>query len=209
MNLHHFYHVYADGNWREIVENHLYALKNYGLYDNLDSFNVGVVGSEENVATFTAFLSECDYKFKIVATNSDGWEQVTINKLWETANSVDDSYFVYAHTKGAAHPHGVSFNWRNGMTRHLIVEWQKCVDFLNYGYSTVGCHLQPGREDQPHPFWGGNFWWATSEHIRSLGKCPENSRYDAEAWIGYCHLTSVYKPYDVFPVPIGTEPETY
>ena len=209
MNLHHFYHVYADGNWLEITKNHLRALKQYGLYDNLTSFNVGIVGSEQNIDSVSSFLDECGYNFKIVATNPDGWEQVTIHKLWEMANSHNDAYFVYAHTKGSAHPHGVSLNWRNGMTRHLIVEWQKCVDALDSGYSTVGCHAQPGREDQPLPFWGGNFWWATSEHIRSLSRCPENTRYDAEAWIGQNHLTPVYKPYDVFPVSIGTEPEPY
>lgn len=209
MNLHHFYHVYADGDWLEIAENHLRALTQYGLYDQLASFNVGIVGTEQNIATFTSFLQESSLNFKIVATSPEGWEQTTINQLWKLAKLEESCYFVYAHTKGAANPHGLTLNWRHGMTRHLIVEWQKCIEVLDSGYSTVGCHLQPGRPDQSLPFWGGNFWWATSEYIRSLSSCTENSRYDAEIWIGQSHLTPLYRPYDVFPVSIGTESDPY
>lgn len=207
--IHHFYHVYVDGNWLEIVEDHLQALQKYGLYDNLASFNVGIVGSDQNVDTFIEFLRECDLNFKITATNTDGWEQVTLHPLWETSNLEENCYFVYAHTKGAVNSYDITSAWRRGMTRHLIVEWKKCVDALDSGYSTVGCHLQPGRPDQPFPFWGGNYWWATSKHIQSLGRCPEFTRYDAEAWIGTCHQTPIYKPYDVFPVAIGSESEPY
>ena len=207
--IHHFYHVFADGNWQSIVEDHLHALKTYGLYDSLTSFNVGFVGSEQNIAAVESFLEENDVVYNVADKKESGWEQVTIHPLWEMAHMDETCYLSYAHTKGAAHDYSIVPNWRGGMTRATIVEWKRCVEALDRGYSTVGCHLQPGRSDQPFPFWGGNFWWATSLHIRSLGKCVENTRYDAEAWIGACHLTDVFKPYDVLPISIGSNYEPY
>lgn len=207
--LHHFYHVYADGTWQDKAEDHVRALKKYELYDNLSSFNVGLVGSDENAGRVIDFLEENNTKYTIVAHETTGWEQITLDPLWEMAKLNKNAYFVYGHTKGAANFHANSEVWRRGMTRTNIVEWQKCIQALNEGYSTVGCHYYPGREDQPYAFWGGNFWWATSAHVRSLDICRRASRYDAEAWIGSAYQLPEFNPKDLWPVPIFSPSEPY
>ena len=65
------------------------------------------------------------------------------------------------------------------MTYFMVHRWRECVEHLAE-YDTVGCHLiHEGR------FWGGNYWWARSEWLKTLPPVPVDSRYHAEAWIGY------------------------
>lgn len=207
--LHHFYHVYADGNWRICVPNHLRALKQYGLYDKLSSFNVGLVGNTTNIETVLDFLDQNQVKYNVVAAPPTGFEQETLDPLWESAKNMENAYILYAHTKGSAFYDQINENWRNGMTRKLVVEWEKCVKTLDEGYSTVGCHFYRINPDNPNPFWGGNFWWVTSEHVKALEKVARDHRHCAEAWIGSIKDHKIFKPHDMFPVVIGTLPEPY
>jgi hypothetical protein len=207
--LHHFYHVYADGTWQDKAVEHVRALKQYGLYDNLSSFNIGCVGSVDNVARVVEFLDSQGVNYSLVAHEPTGWEQVTLDPLWEMAKTHQNDYFLYCHTKGAANYAPVNENWRRGMTRNLVVEWGKCVQAMDDGISTVGCHYYRVNPDNPNPFWGGNFWWATGTHINLLEKCSREHRHCAEAWIGTLKDSKIYKPYDVWPVVIGTFPEPY
>lgn len=207
--LHHFYHAYVDGTWQDKFEDHLRAMKTYGLYDNLSSFNIGIVGSDANYELFLRFLDENDTKYTIVAHETAAWEQITLDPLWEMAKLNKNAYFVYSHTKGAANFHGSNELWRKSMTRTNIVEWEKCVEALDSGYSTASCHYYPNNWDSHNPFWGGNFWWATGTHISALEKCARNTRHNAEGWIGTIHQTSIFKPKDMWPFPVFTPSEPY
>lgn len=207
--LHHFYHVYADGTWQDKAEDHVRALKKYELYDNLSSFNVGIVGSDENTDRVIAFLEENNTKYTVVARKPVGWEQVTLDPLWEMAKLNKNAYFTYGHTKGAANFNQINETWRRGMTRVNIVEWQKCIQALDEGASTVGCHYFPNNYDNHNPFWGGTFWWATGTYLSTLPKCARNTRHDAEAWIGVNHQDPSFCANDLWPVTIGTPSEPY
>lgn len=207
--IHHFYHVYADGTWQDKVADHTRALKEYGLYENLNSFNVGCVGSTHNVEKVLDFLDKQGLKYNLVAEESTGWEQITLDPLWEMAKNDKNAYFLYCHTKGAANFDPVNLNWRLGMTRNLVVKWEKCIQALENGVSTVGCHYYLVNPDNPNPFWGGNFWWATGTHISLLDKCSREHRHCAESWIGTISSHPLYKPYDVWPASIGTAPPPY
>ena len=96
-DLHHFYHVYADSHWQPIVKEHIRALKQYGLYENLESFNIGCVGSDENFNNLVNFLNEEDVDCTIVAHETTGWEQVTLKQLWLTAKDHPNDVFLYGH----------------------------------------------------------------------------------------------------------------
>jgi len=207
--IHHFYHVYADGAWKDKVSDHVRALRQYGLYDNLTSFNVGCVGSNRNITEVLDFFDIQGLNCNLIASGPTGWEQITLDPLWELAKTDPEAHFLYCHTKGAANYAPVNENWRRGMTKKLVVEWEKCVQALEDCASTVGCHYYRINPDNPNPFWGGNFWWASGQHINLLEKCSREHRHCAEAWIGTVRDHPLYKPYDVWPVPIGTTPEPY
>ena len=93
MRLAHYYHIYADGPWQGIFREHWEKLRVSGLLFMLEFFRVGVVGSEENRASVRESLPMVE----IVAEASDGWEQVTLEKLHEGAQTFDGAIF-YAHT---------------------------------------------------------------------------------------------------------------
>lgn len=203
--IHHFYHIYADGNWVEPVTDHVRALTQYGLYDALTSLNVGFVGSESNILMAQEYLQVRGLTFNVAATSPTGWEQVTLHPLYELCAQNPDCYVVYAHSKGAAFPTGITKRWRDGMTRANIVEWEKAVAALDSGHTTAGCHYYAMNPDITNPFWGGNFWWARGELIKALGPCGNQHRHMAEGWIGELYQnTELFKPFDLWPVPIGT-----
>jgi hypothetical protein len=49
MKLIHYYHIYCGGGgqWQLILNQHMMALCNYGLIENLDEIRVGIVGPPE------------------------------------------------------------------------------------------------------------------------------------------------------------------
>src|SRR5690349_21247965 len=75
--LHHFYHIYADGAWREPVEEHLEALETSGLAAQKNFLlNVGLVGKDENSGLVRTFLNRHCQQWNEIASSRDGWEQV-------------------------------------------------------------------------------------------------------------------------------------
>lgn len=57
MTIDHFYHVYAGGQWRQPVEEHIQALNQSGLIDQIASMFVGYVGTADQIAEAEAFIN--------------------------------------------------------------------------------------------------------------------------------------------------------
>lgn len=71
------------------------------------------------------------------------------------------------------------------MTYHLVVNWAKCIALLEKGIDTVGVTMhEAGERFGPRPYWSGNFWWATTEFLKTLPPVGHRHRYDAEGWTG-------------------------
>lgn len=172
-SLSHFYHVYADGDWRKPVEEHMAALEQSGLAVALDLFGVGFVGSDENRVAAYDFIEQ-RLPIDVFTVEPHGWEQVTLNLLRKRAVGK----VLYAHTKTAVNYSDMHDQWRRSMTFHNVIRWERCVELLD-DYDTVGCHrIEPG------DFWGGNFWWANVDWLATLPDIPDESRYHAESWVG-------------------------
>lgn len=178
----HFYHLYAAGEWREPVAEHLAALED-GRYDG--SFHVGLVGPPERRADALDEL-RCIRPPDSVIEADDGWEQVTLHPLRAYALK-HPGVIIYAHTKGAANPNQINARWRRAMSFHVIVNWRTYVDQLGAGYDAIGCHWltpdqYPGAVETP--YFGGTYWMASADYLRRLPVCATTSRHDAEMWIG-------------------------
>lgn len=176
----HYYHLYAvSGRWPSILRRHLHALAQADVDWDLV---VGIVGSGRNVLDVVRQLPEGTR----VETWPDGFEQRTLNLIREDIQAGYEGPVLYAHSKGAGFPVSVSAVWRQCMTR-IVRDAQDCLAQLDAGADTVGCHWMT-KEQFPDsveiPFYGGNFWWATSEHLRKLGPPVEDHRHWAEAWLG-------------------------
>lgn len=183
MQLTHFYHIYADGNWYKPFIGHIEALDQSGLLDELGgSFNVGIVGSEQSYRGALHWIKNHEAPVKVVAHENEGWEQVTLDPLHDFAFSVDEAYILYAHTKGAANNGPHQDVWRKTMTQCNIGWWKLCVDALDSGCHAAGCHWM--KNDGNRWFFGGNFFWVKASAVRTLPKCLRDHRWNAESWIG-------------------------
>jgi hypothetical protein len=177
----HYYHIYADGPWEPIVEEHWDKLRDSGLLFMIEFFRVGVVGSEENRARVRELLP----MLEIVAEASEGWEQVTLEKLLEGAQTFDGA-ILYAHTKGAWSTSELARQWRVSMTYDTVTRWRECVEAL-YTVDTAGPYWlkshEPEHKDHKH-FFAGNFWWARTDYLRRLDPPKNEHRFQAEGWVG-------------------------
>ena len=181
----HFFHVYADGNFSTPIREHFGEVKASGLFEELDSVRVGIVGSEANRARVLTLFEELGVPAMVVGTAPTGWEQVTLTKLHTFAKK-DDGFIFYAHTKGAWSSDSMAHPWRQSMIRHTVARWRECVDALQVVDTAGPFWLEsraPEHKNHKH-FFGGNFWWAQSAYVAKLRPVGVSSRYDAEGWIG-------------------------
>jgi hypothetical protein len=199
----HYYHVYADGQWREPVNEHLAALATITEPMHL---TVGVVGAEEHRHEAMRHISSYAWVNRWVEADT-GWEQVTLQRLRDDLASGHNSPVLYAHTKGASDWSEINVVWRQSMIRHVIGRWQECLEHLRT-VDAVGCHWLT-REQWPGlittPIFGGNFWWANPSYLETLPPLRYDDRWQAEGWIGINNPTA----HDLLPgwpsIPLCTE----
>lgn len=193
-----FYHTRLSGGEPHIDFDHasgimaeqMDALEKSGLMDATSHMLIGVNGGMADAAaaamlspdkaTLTAFPEEYRgelptlYLLRLWAIENPGWA------------------VFYHHTKGAIHLWEPFYaNWRRCMERVCVWNWQRCIDDLQRGADSVGAHWLtkerfPGQISTP--FWGGNFWWATSDYLATLPEMPRTAVhrtdfYQAETWI--------------------------
>lgn len=224
IKLWHFYHAYAQEGkeeiWLPIINEHIDALKSSGLAPNLIKTYIGVVGSEISATKISSVFSANEIENEICALNDCGWEQVTLNKLYEFSLG-NDGYVFYAHTKGAFYPNRVRDLHRRTMNEYLINRWSEHIRLLLDGFSSTGIFFLRGSPEplansdnqathtENHPnikryrgFFAGNFWWCKLSLIKNMGQPSMENRIKAEAWMNnlYDSIGSVeYMIYDMLP----------
>lgn len=180
MKLAHFYHVFADGDFVTPLREHLDALDRSGLRSQLDKFFIGIVGSKENRMRVLDEVA-----VTVIAEAETGWEQVTLKKLHEYSKRNIGAVF-YAHTKGAWSQSELARQWRVSMTKNTVTRWQECVHALK-SVQAVGPYWLLSQEPEHvnhNYFFAGNFWWARTDYVKTLPPLKNETRFDAEGWIG-------------------------
>lgn len=183
----HYYHIYANGSWFPAVNEHISAAKHSGLLKNLHEMKIGIVGDLEERLIVKDWLLNNGVDYSIIAEEDIGWEQVTLNKLYEDSKSID-GYVLYAHTKGSANRH-ISSNtpWRRTMCYYNVIHWRNCVKELANN-DICGIYWMEMPEQPEHVdhkwFFAGTYWWANMKYIRELPPLLMNHRWNAEGWIG-------------------------
>lgn len=173
-----YYHIYTSAH-RKIgllmVDNQIRRLQRVGLFDRADELNCVIMGPH---AKDIRELVELHGKFNILECIEEDidaeYEGRTLKYLWRDAKPGDK--ILYFHTKGISYitgqnkVHGLinprnlrAVNgWRQAMEHFLIDDWRWQASGIGTAYATVGINLLF------HPFYmyGGNFWWASGDHIR-------------------------------------------
>jgi hypothetical protein len=185
LDLHHFYHIYADGSWYEPVSEHITALRRNSFDQQLASINIGIVGSLENTQAVKQFLNDQNLTYTVIAEQEFGWEQVTLELLHKFSKE-NDGIVIYAHSKGSAHPSEINTSWRRSMEYHNFIQWEIPKQALIEGKYLAGCHwlvVSRGTPDE-NMFYGGTYWWARCDAVRLNSALGYINRYFAEHWIG-------------------------
>lgn len=189
MKLAVYYHAYIpDESALDICLDQLAALQVSELGDKADRVSISLTGNPEPLMLFPSLLP----KAHIHCWNNP--RQGERNTLAFLQQNLEPGWAVcYHHSKGVSTPGDPYRNWRKCMERAVIINWEECVHFLEQGCDTVGAHwLCHERYPVIHPsqrYWGGNFWWATSEYLMTLPPLPTNVHsngryYEGEVWIG-------------------------
>lgn len=206
MNIHHFYHVYADGDCETPIREHIRALKESGLYENLTTFKVGLVGSAQKRQEAINCMNSLGVEFQIAGFADYGWEQVSQIPMWEFSQA-NDGLMLYCHTKGASSRIEVNERWRRSMIYWNVIRWKYAVAKLTDNAEAYGSHwIQPTLNMPEHVLgnwmFAGTFFWLRCEVMARFPRPALTHRWEAEGFVGYgWHEKpfSVYDPTPYFP----------
>lgn len=184
---HIFYHMFCVNDCIDIFTTAFDKIKQSGLYSKTKTIHLHVNGNEEDISLNILQLPK-DPKIQIIkhTTNIHG-EGNTIVALTNFCLN-NDCNVLYLHTKGVTRPDHLrkyTNAWKNYMEFFMIEKFDECICRLPF-HHTVGVEYLK----LPYKHYSGNFWWATSEYIKSKYKqCNEVSitnfadRYECEFWL--------------------------
>ena len=200
MTLDHFYHVYAGGRWREPVEEHIEALTRSGLLDQISGLFVGYVGTADQIAEAESFITR-QLPAVTINRSGTGWEQETMGLI---PHRITNKPVLYAHTKGSSDPSAINIAWRRSMTKECILGWQRALQALET-HDIAGCHWLMAADHKW--FFGGTYWWARADYLKTLPPIGLENRFQAEHWVG---LNPDVRAFDLKPghpghIPLDTD----
>jgi hypothetical protein len=173
-----------------ILNEQMVALRNSGLSDEADEIYIGVNGTDSDSLTVMSLSPDLSM---VVTNGSHAMTEIPTLKMLRGWLPYHLGWRVlYTHSKGASYPPDNTFpdRWRRCMEKGVVWNWRGCMEQMDRGIESCGCHwLTPERWGSmvKTPFWGGTFWWATSDYLATLPPLPEDTfenRYEAESWIG-------------------------
>ena len=112
----------------------------------------------------------------------------------------DSDYILYIHTKGASRIEQDNY--------HIVESWRRVMDYFNIekvknvfklfektNYNTYGILMVEQKDGR---FYGGNFWWMTSNYAKTIDitGVSKSNRYNAEG--NYLIKGKDWKPYTAF-----------
>lgn len=189
-----FFHIRLSGNGIEfdhassIFQELSSAVTQSGLEAAADEYTIGSSGGESN---YIAVCSMASSKAIVVENPLDSVAELPTVKMAHDWGKANDGYVIYFHGKGSLHHGGTKetwARWRRCMSNVVIWNWKTCVKDLDQGFDCSGAHwLHPSVYPVIGnvPYFGGNFWVATSTHLRRLPEVNIRAdRYEAEVFIG-------------------------
>jgi hypothetical protein len=179
-----FMHVAMMGDWRRVVSEQLRKMRRSGLWRRTRELHVGVVGPSVRALRLKHPKVQLHYFGEDVAQ----FEFPTLEHLYRFSQQ-EDALVYYIHTKGVSRqPDPAIRDWRHLLEYFVLERWRECVSVLQrYDCCGVNAFYAPYRH------FSGNFWWATTEYIRTLpppSSTPSPAvlglgrRHACEIWIG-------------------------
>ncbi len=203
-----FHHNLLLYNWYDIVDEQIFLIKKYGLYDECSNITIIDINNDQS-DKFRELINKNDNlkKWHLLITNENKCEYDCLN-LIKNFSKINKSYICYFHTKGAGSV-GLKQNiglqtWRQLLNHFILTKWEECIKLLKNN-DVVGVTKY---SYQGHDNFSGNFWWAKTEYLNTLNDVSyTDNRYIYENWILSNPLN---KSSDIFNIyNIGYEPNPY
>ena len=189
-----YIHICQKGEWKRSFNMLINSIRQSNLYDNTSVIRIGIVNDGSSLIKDSILQ---DSKFQVMYLGkSSQYERPTLLHMRASANTDPaDTLYYYLHTKGLRHfgkkeePNVIS--WINLMLYWNIIRWKYATEILKT-FSTYGCEFMGNH-------YSGNFWWATSSHIKLLPNRIETFYVAPEYWI--CKVMN--KPFCSFKTEFG------
>ena len=198
----HFYHIFCFGDyWEKIVISHFNLLRINKLI--FEKVYIGLVGDQRERAK--EILTNLNIANLVIVNEKEfGWEQETLSYLDQNRKIFLNKIIFYAHSKGASKqklkPWSDVVLWRKSMEFHNIVKWREAVTLLEF-YDSYGCHFLKCFRMEYDFHYAGHYWWITGDALQRLGELRNDTRFDAEDWIGSMERA--------FPYAVSTRKPNY
>lgn len=185
-----FYHAYIP-NSLDIFNDQINELKQSKIINFCKEIHINYWSP---TITFESDDNKIIYHKNDIEFNS---EYSTIKMLYDYCKKYD-CYVLYMHTKSASRLSTQTTSWRKYMEYFNIFLWKDVIKILEK-YDTYGVDLH---KNPRH--YSGNFWWATSNHIKKLSEPIPNDRMAQEFWVAsqgncYCaHESNIDLYYNIY-----------
>ena len=184
------YTAYLVGDWKLIVEKHLFLLRKSGLYDDLNEFNIFAFPRDERLNLLVEKYDLKD-KTKIVFLDENRYEFPAIIDLIQ--NPMDCN--LYFHSKGVSQENNPktyvpTLMWNDYMTYFNVVNHRTCEKLLQQ-FDACGVELGSSLQHPDRMHYCGNFWWSSRKHLEKIRDSAtyglfkdSKDRYDCETIVG-------------------------
>ena len=126
-----------------------------------------------------------DPRIKVIEASCDPglFELPTLKLISEYSKANPNAKVLYVHTKGISYakedPRYVNgLDWINYMLHFVCKKADNCLKLLDT-YDVAGCNFS----EHPYHHFSGNFWWATSDHLKGLSLDSLVNKMSAEWWL--------------------------
>ena len=201
MNKIAYYHIHLTDDpliWSSIFLEQMKCIEDSGLSQHLNKMRITCIAqNDERIQMFVHLCESYNIPIELTAIknpfdndrdmlysrNSDSscTENITLKRIWEDCKK-EDMKVLYFHSKGSTSyssnvnpnniiKHKEYFYWRSFMNWAVINRWAEC-EYALPGYDIAGGDYRK----EPSPHFCGNFWWATSDHIKQLPD-PQNKTW--------------------------------
>jgi hypothetical protein len=185
-------HCFTINDWEDRFTRQVNRIHSSGLYDGADEIYIFITDPsnllEEKILTILNPYPKIILMYSNV-NHGEGYK--AISKVDDLGKLNDDCKILYFHTKGVFNKYkdfktrdidelklkGVDC-WVEMMEHFLIDNWKECINRLDEN-DTVGLTCNGD-------WWWGNFWWATSNHIKKnipFKTYYQGSRWQSESWL--------------------------
>ena len=193
MNKVAYYHIHLTDDpliWSSIFLEQMKCMEDSGLSQHLDKIRVTCIAqNDDRIRMFVRLCESYNIPMELTAianpfdndrdmlynrnTNKSCTEDITLKRIWEDCKT-EDMKVLYFHSKGSTSystnvnvdnivKHKEYFYWRSFMNWAVLEQWSHCEKALDtHDVAGGDYHVTPS------PHYCGNFWWATSEHIKQL-----------------------------------------